>query len=67
MVSLLDIESATRQLSLKEREELLVFLAKSLREERAAQSPSPRRFSKEEIESWIAEDEADMKSLRAEA
>jgi hypothetical protein len=67
MVSLLDIESATQQLSLKEREELLVFLAESLREARAAQCPTPRRFSKEEIESWIAEDEADMKSLRAEA
>lgn len=67
MVSLMDIESATQQLTLKEREELLLFLAESLREERAAQVPAPRRFSKVEIESWIAEDEADMKSLPAEA
>ena len=67
MVSLLDIESATQQLSLKEREELLLFLARSLREDRAAQAPAPRRFSKEEMESWMAEDEVDMKSLRSEA
>ncbi len=64
MVSLMEIESATKELSLKEREELLVFLAENLRKERAGQTPPPRRFSKEEIESWIAEDEADMKSLR---
>jgi hypothetical protein len=67
MALLLDIESATKKLSLREREELLVFLAGSLREERAAQAPAPRRFSKKEIEAWIAEDEADMKSLRGEA
>ncbi|RPJ35539.1 MAG: hypothetical protein EHM17_02335 [Verrucomicrobiaceae bacterium] len=60
----MEIESATKELSLKEREELLVFLAENLRKERAGQTPPPRRFSKEEIESWIAEDEADMKSLR---
>jgi len=67
MVSLLEVESATKELSLREREELLCFLAESLRKERAAQAPSPRHFPKEEIDSWIAEDEADMKSLRSEA
>ncbi len=67
MASLLDIECATKKLSLREREELLVFLAGSLREERAAQVQAPRRFPKKEIESWIAEDEADMKSLRSES
>jgi hypothetical protein len=64
MVSLLEIESATKGLSLKEREELLVFLAETLRNERAALMPEPRSFSNEEIGAWIAEDEADMKSLR---
>ena len=67
MASLVDIESATEQLSRREREELLVFLAESLRKERGAEAPAPRRFTSHEIGSWIAEDEADMKSLQGEA
>ena len=67
MVSLLEIEYSAPQPSLKEREEWLPFLAESLREERSVRSLAPRGFTTEQIELWIAEDEVDMKSLRAEA
>jgi len=64
MVGLLEIESAAKSLSMEEREALVLFLAETLRQERGVKMPEPRRFTKEQIASWIAEDEADMKSLR---
>ncbi len=40
----------------------VLFLAVRLREGRAL--PEPRDFTKEEMDAWIAEDEADMESFR---
>ena len=64
MVGLLEIESAAKSLSIKEREALVLFLAETLRQDRGVKMPEPRRFTKEQVASWIAEDEAEMKSLR---
>lgn len=61
--SLSDIEAATESLSALEKQELLLFLATSLRRERQS-IPAPRRFTREEIGAWIEEDEADFKRLR---
>jgi hypothetical protein len=61
--TLAEIEAAADQLLPEEKQELLLFLATRLRAERAT-SPEPRKFTKEEMEAWIAEDEADMRRLR---
>lgn len=63
MNTLDEIETAADTLSSQEKQELLLFLATRLRRERK-QEWSPRRFSREQIEGWIAEDEADMERLR---
>ena len=57
--TLAEIENATEQLSSVEKEELLLFLATRLRNERQKLPPS-RRFGREQIGAWIAEDEADL-------
>jgi hypothetical protein len=44
-------------------EELLLFLAMRLRTDRQ-KAPPPRRFSRDQIRSWIAEDEADFEQSR---
>jgi hypothetical protein len=61
--TLAEIEAAVDQLPPEEKQELLLFLATRLRRERAA-LPQPQKFSKEEMEAWIAEDEADMRRIR---
>ena len=43
--------------------ELLLFLATCLRRERQSMPP-PRRFTREQMGAWIAEDEADLERLR---
>ena len=63
MSTLAEIEAAADQLLPEEKQELLLFLATRLRAERGA-LPEPRKFAKEEMEAWIAEDEADMRRLR---
>jgi hypothetical protein len=62
MNTLADIENATEALSAAEKQELLLFLATRLRRERQT-APPPRRFTREQIGSWIAEDEADLERL----
>ena len=64
MSTLVEIENATEKLSVMEKEELLLFLAKRLRDERQ-NIPSPRRFGREQVDAWIAEDEADLQRLRS--
>jgi hypothetical protein len=59
MSTLSEIEAAVDQLLPEQKQELLIFLAKRLRAERGAM-PEPRKFTKEEMDAWIAEDEADM-------
>jgi hypothetical protein len=57
MSTLAEIEAAADALTAEQKQELILFLAARLRagtEER----PPPREFSREQIEQWIAEDEA---------
>jgi hypothetical protein len=62
-MNLAEIENATESLSAAEKQELLVFLASQLRSERQ-KTPPPRRFTIEQINAWIAEDEADLQRLK---
>jgi hypothetical protein len=63
MSTLTEIEVAADRLLPEEKQELLLFLATRLRAERGT-LPEPRKFTKEEMAGWIAEDEADMRRLR---
>jgi hypothetical protein len=60
MTTLAEIETAADALSTEQKEELLLFLAVRLRSQRA-RLPEARKFSREQIAAWIAEDEADMR------
>jgi hypothetical protein len=55
-----EIEAAAEALAPQEKQELLLFLATRLRSV-GAEMLGPRKFSRSQMESWIAEDEADMR------
>ena len=59
MSTLAEIEAAADALPPEEKQELILFLATRLRGS-GAKLPPPRKFSKEQIATWIAEDEAEM-------
>ncbi len=59
MSTLSEIEAAATSLPPEQKQELLLFLVSRLRSE-GAQLPLPRQLSREEIASWIADDEADL-------
>ena len=63
MSTLAEIESAADTLPPQEKQELILFLATRLRES-GVKLPPPRKFSREQIATWIAEDEAEMQHLR---
>lgn len=63
MSTLSEIESAARDLPAAQRQQLLVFLAKSLRAE-GQSLPEPRHFSAAEMQSWMDEDDRDLKEFR---
>ena len=63
MSTLAEIEKAAEKLSPQQQKELMLFLGARLRAERA-RLPEPRQFSREQVQSWIAEDEADLQSFR---
>ncbi len=60
MSTLLEIEQAVEKLSPQQKQELMLFLGARLRTDRAG-LPEPRQFSREHVQSWMAEDEADLK------
>lgn len=62
-MTLSEIEAATEALTLEQKEELFLFLAARLKTANGNQ-PAPREFSKEQIQSWITDDETGMKRLR---
>ena len=62
MSSLAEIKTAAQTLSFKQREKLLLLVAASLRKERQ-HLPKPRMFSSRQIQSWIAEDERQMRKF----
>lgn len=63
MSTLIEIEKAADNLPPEQKQELILFLAARLRAA-GAEMPTPRRFSKETMAGWIAEDEADMERFR---
>jgi hypothetical protein len=63
MSTLAEIETAADALSPEEKQKLILFLATRLRKS-GAKLPPPRKFSKEQIATWIAEDEAEMQRFR---
>ena len=60
MGTLAEIEAAAERLPESQQQELLLFLAARLR---AKSLPAPRRFTPEQIQAWIAEDEAEMRAF----
>ncbi|HEX3719819.1 MAG TPA: hypothetical protein VH595_17845 [Verrucomicrobiae bacterium] len=60
MSKLHEIEAAADALTPNEKQELMLFLATRMRGH-GLQMPEPQKFSREQMESWIAEDEADMR------
>lgn len=65
MSTLAEIENAAEALSVEQKQELFLFLAARLRAG-AGQTPPPREFSQEQIEGWMADDEAGMRRFREE-
>jgi hypothetical protein len=65
-MSLAEIERAAEALPPEQKQKLMLFLGERLRAERAG-LPEPRQFSRERMQSWIAEDEADLKRFRGES
>ena len=63
MSTLAEIEAAADALPPEEKQELILFLATRLRGS-GVKLPPPRKFSREQIAAWIAEDEAEMRRFR---
>lgn len=63
MSTLAEIEAAAEALPPEQKQELLLFLAARLRAQ-GARLPEPRKFSREQMAGWIAEDEADLQRFR---
>ncbi len=63
MSTLSEIEAAADALPPADKQELLLFLAARLRAQ-GEQLPPPRRFSREQLSAWIADDEAEMQRFR---
>ena len=61
MSTLTEIEAAVDALPREQKEELLLFVAARLRD---AAPPAPRDLPLEQINAWIADDEAGMRRLR---
>lgn len=64
MTTLPEIEAAADALPQQQKQELFLFLATRLRAD-ASQLPAPREFSREQIDAWIADDEAGMRRFQA--
>jgi hypothetical protein len=62
MSTLAEIEAAADALPPEQKQELILFLARRLRSA-GAPMPQPRKFTREQIEGWIAQDEADMRKF----
>ena len=63
MSTLAEIEAAAESLPPQDLQELLLFLATRLHATGGV-LPPPRDIPKEEIEKWIADDQADMERFR---
>jgi len=66
MRTLVGIGQAVEKLPPQQKQELMLFLGAKLRAERA-NLPEPRQFSREQLQSWVTEDEADLKGFREQS
>jgi hypothetical protein len=64
MESLSEIEAVVDALPAADKQELFLFLAARLREQ-AGELPPPRKFTDEQLRTWIDEDESDMQRFRS--
>jgi hypothetical protein len=62
MSTLAEIEAAADALTPEEKQELMLFLGARLRAQ-GAKFPETRKFSREQVAAWIAQDEADMRQF----
>jgi len=65
MSTLAEIEEAADALPPEQKQQLMLFLAARLRAD-GARVPDPRKYSREQIESWISEDEAELRRFKQE-
>jgi hypothetical protein len=63
MSKLEEIEAAAEALGREEKQQLMLFLATRMRAH-GVQLPEPRKFSRDQMAGWIAEDEADMRRFQ---
>ena len=63
MSTLAEIEAAIDALPDEQKQELFLFLAARLRGS-GPPLPEPRKFSRDQLGSWIDEDEADLRRFR---
>jgi hypothetical protein len=63
VTTLAQIERAAAALSREEKERLILFLAARLRGE-GARPPAPRSLSRQQVDAWIADDEAGLEALK---
>ena len=63
MSKLDEIEAAAETLPPEEKQQLMLFLATRLRGQGVGM-PEPRKFSREQMAGWLAEDEADMRRFQ---
>lgn len=63
MSTLPEIEAAADALPPAEKQELLLFLAARLRAQ-GGPLPTPRKFPRDQVNAWIAEDEAELRRFR---
>ena len=66
MSTLAEIETAIDGLPVNQKQELMLFLATRLRAGRS-EMPPLRQFTMAQMQSWIAEDEAEMEDFRCGA
>ncbi len=62
MTTLAQIEAAVDALPPEDKQELLLYLATLLRAQ-SGRIPPPRSFTRDQLNAWISEDEADLKRL----
>jgi len=66
MKTLSEIEQAVEELPMGQKTELLLFVARSLREAQAP-LPEPRLFSDAQLRAWLDEDEQAMRRFQTGA
>jgi len=66
MRTLAEIQAEIEQLTAGDKQRLLIFIAAKLRSE-GGPLPEPRKFTREQMDAWIADDVADMKALGDQA